>query len=77
MKKLPTFASAIEKHLFEKHSGCFPEKAGPFVYRLGRKIFILERGVRFPHGLLFYFNSLAKFKSEIFFQYSLIKQTSA
>ena len=51
MKKLPTFASAIEKHLFEKRSGCFPEKAGPFVYRLGRKIFILERGVRFPHGL--------------------------
>jgi hypothetical protein len=28
-----------------------PEKDGPFVYRLGRKIFILERGVRFPHGL--------------------------
>ena len=27
-------------------------KDGPFVYRLGRKIFILERGVRFPHGLL-------------------------
>ena len=26
-------------------------KDGPFVYRLGRKIFILERGVRFPHGL--------------------------
>ena len=26
-------------------------KAGPFVYRLGRKIFILERGVRFPYGL--------------------------
>ena len=26
-------------------------KLGPFVYRLGRKIFILERGVRFPHGL--------------------------
>ncbi len=26
---------------------------GPFVYRLGRKIFILERGgVRFPYGLL-------------------------
>ena len=24
---------------------------GPFVYRLGRKIFILERGVRFPYGL--------------------------
>ena len=25
---------------------------GPFVYRLGRQIFILERGVRFPYGLL-------------------------
>ena len=28
-------------------------QAGPFVYRLGRKIFILERGVRFSYGLLF------------------------
>ena len=27
------------------------QQDGPFVYRLGRKIFILERGVRFPHGL--------------------------
>ena len=26
-------------------------KKGPFVYRLGRKIFILERGVRFSYGL--------------------------
>ena len=25
---------------------------GPFVYRLGLKIFILARGVRFPYGLL-------------------------
>lgn len=25
---------------------------GPFVYRLGHQIFILERGVRFPYGLL-------------------------
>ena len=25
--------------------------SGPFVYRLGRKIFILERGVRFSYGL--------------------------
>ena len=24
---------------------------GPFVYRLGRQVFILERGVRFPYGL--------------------------
>ena len=29
----------------------FHHKDGPFVYRLGRKIFILERGVRFPYGL--------------------------
>jgi hypothetical protein len=28
------------------------KKHGPFVYRLGRKIFILERGVRLPYGLL-------------------------
>ncbi len=27
-------------------------KDGPFVYRLGRKIFILERGVRLSYGLL-------------------------
>jgi hypothetical protein len=25
---------------------------GPFDYRLGRQVFILERGVRFPYGLL-------------------------
>ena len=25
---------------------------GPFVYRLGRQVFILVRGVRFPYGLL-------------------------
>ena len=24
---------------------------GPFVYRLGRQVFILERGVRLPYGL--------------------------
>ena len=27
------------------------KEEGPFVYRLGRKIFILERGVRFSYGL--------------------------
>ena len=43
-KKVTTFASAIEREILDK-------KDGPFVYRLGRKIFILERGVRFPHGL--------------------------
>ncbi len=26
-------------------------KQGPFVYRLGRQVFNLERGVRFPYGL--------------------------
>ena len=36
------------------------KQQGPFVYRLGRKIFILERGVRFSYGLpnlkIFYSN---------------------
>ncbi len=35
----------------EKRNGNVSPNDGPFVYRLGRKIFILERGVRFPHGL--------------------------
>ena len=34
------------------HSQFWGNPYGPFVYRLGRKIFILERGVRFPYGLL-------------------------
>ena len=38
--------------VLESQSGKSPEiNEGPFVYRLGRNIFILERGVRFPHGL--------------------------
>ena len=28
-----------------------PNRVGAFVYRLGRKILILERGVRFPYAL--------------------------
>ena len=40
-KKVTIFAPAIEREILDK-------KDGPFVYRLGRKIFILERGVRFP-----------------------------
>ena len=36
-KKVTTFAPAIEREILDK-------KDGPFVYRLGRKIFILERG---------------------------------
>ena len=45
-KKVTTFAPANRERNLDK-------KDGPFVYRLGRKIFILERGVRFPHGLPF------------------------
>lgn len=44
-KKVTTFAPAIEREILDK-------KDGPFVYRLGRKIFILERGVRLSYGLL-------------------------
>ena len=32
-------------------AGTVAPRVGPFVYRLGRKIFILERGVRFSYGL--------------------------
>ena len=45
-KIMRTFAPVFEKHLLNT------TKDGQFVYRLGRKIFILERGVRFSHGLL-------------------------
>ena len=31
----------------------YNQNNGLFVYRQGRKIFILERGVRFPYGLQF------------------------
>ena len=42
-KKVTTFAPAIEREILDK-------KDGPFVYRLGRKIFILERGFDSPTG---------------------------
>ncbi len=45
-KNYSKFASAIERETLS----CFED--GPFVYRLVLKIFILARGVRFPHGLL-------------------------
>ena len=46
-----------------ENSGVLPEiKDGPFVYRLGRKIFILERGVRFPQGLQIKNNKRTKLK---------------
>ena len=46
-KSLPLHPQSRNKHSKQI-------KDGPFVYRLGRKIFILERGVRFPHGLQTY-----------------------
>ena len=42
-KKVTTFALAIEREIIDT-------KDGPFVYRLGRKIFILERGFDSPRG---------------------------
>ena len=53
LKYIRTFAPAIGNQYRCNRNPDIPEhKDGPFVYRLGRKIFILERGVRFPHGLL-------------------------
>ena len=50
-KKGYTFALAlVTKHRLAPSQGA-SQGNGPFVYRLGRKIFILERGVRFPYGL--------------------------
>ena len=43
-KKVTTFAPEIEREILDK-------KDGPFVYRLGLNIFILERVFRFPNGL--------------------------
>ena len=50
-KFLPLHPQSRNKHRFEKAKAEMLQQDGPFVYRLGRKIFILERGVRFPHGL--------------------------
>ena len=51
-KNLPTFASANGRFTLPSLRQIKrKQQAGPFVYRLGRKIFILERGVRFSHGL--------------------------
>ena len=47
-KKAATFAFAFDKKSLERVESA---SYGPFVYRLGRKIFILERGVRFSYGL--------------------------
>lgn len=44
MKPILNFASRLNKTVVLFNYG-------PFVYRLGHKIFILGRGVRFPYGL--------------------------
>ena len=44
-KYLSYFCIAIERETLKSNED------GPFVYRLVLKIFILARGVRFPHGL--------------------------
>ena len=36
------------------HRTAITPDSGPFVYRLGRQVFNLERGVRFPYGLPLY-----------------------
>ena len=48
-KKVPTFASAFEKQISVTRYG--KQKDGAIVYRLGREIFILKSGVRFPVAL--------------------------
>ncbi len=40
-----TFARLLKAQLCKVYLG------GPFVYRLGHRVFIPERGVRFPYGL--------------------------
>ena len=47
-KKVPTFASAFEQQASIKRDR---QKDGAIVYRLGREIFILKSGVRFPVAL--------------------------
>ena len=48
-KKVSTFASAFEKQISVTRYGKL--KDGAIVYRLGREIFILKSGVRFPVAL--------------------------
>ena len=49
-KKRRIFAPAIEVNNLT-HVAKRKQPKGPFVYRLGRQVFILERGVRLPYGL--------------------------
>ena len=47
-KKVPTFASAFKHQALVTQAN---PKDGAIVYRLGREIFILKSGVRFPVAL--------------------------
>ena len=52
-KKVLYLHPQIEQRFFTIYSAYKLKKIhGLFVYRLGRKIFILERGVRLPYRLL-------------------------
>jgi hypothetical protein len=53
---LPLLTMSGEDRLHK--SGRWPEANGPFVYRLGRHPFTVQRGVRFPYGLLVTHESL-------------------
>ena len=64
-KYLFYLCTAIERETLESNED------GPFVYRLVLKIFILARGVRFPHGLQ---KSLSKLISSFFFLYLCTKK---
>ena len=50
-KKVIPLHSLWQTNAVQQPSKGVSSSNGPFVYRLGRKIFILERGVRFPYGL--------------------------
>lgn len=55
--------AGLKKSFIFAHS----KNNGPFVYRLGRQVFILVRGVRFPYGLQF--KKLRKTKWQIISQH--------
>ena len=55
----PTFFDKVTFSTCHALPDCLNDRSrqsdGPFVYRLGRQVFNLERGVRFPYGLPFSF----------------------
>ena len=49
--KAANLKTKLARHIAKLAKAAAASGSGPFVYRLGRKIFILERGVRFSYGL--------------------------